>query len=147
MKVIFIKDLKKQGNKNEIKEVKDGYAQNFLIKNGYALPATPANLEKIKKNVVEDKLEETLLIKEMETLKTKLEKETLIFKVRTGKQDMMFGKISIKQIKKELNDKGYGLEKTAIKLNSDITSLGFHDVQIELHKKVTATIKVKVEKE
>ena len=147
MKVIFIKDLKKQGNKNEIKEVKDGYAQNFLIKNGYALPATPSNLGKVQKIVVENKLEESLLIKEMEDIKNKLEKENIVFKVRTGKQEMIFGKISTKQIKKELNDKGYKIEKTAIKLNTDITSLGIHNVEIELHKKVIATIKVKVEKE
>lgn len=147
MKVIFIKDLKKQGNKNEIKEVKDGYAQNFLIKNGYALPATTSNLEKVQKKVVENKLEETLLIKEMEELKKKIEKENIVFKVRTGKQDMMFGKISTKQIKKELNDRGYGIEKTAIKKNSDITSLGVHNIEIELHKKVIAIVKIKVEKE
>jgi len=147
MKVIFIKDLKKQGNKNEIKEVKDGYAQNFLIKNGYALPATTSNLEKVQKKVVENKLEETLLIKEMEEIKKKIEKENIVFKVRTGKQDMMFGKISTKQIKKELNDRGYGIEKTAIKTNSDITSLGVHNIEIELHKKVIAIVKIKVEKE
>lgn len=147
MKVIFIKDLKKQGNKNEIKEVKDGYAQNFLIKNGYALPATTSNLEKVQKKVVENKLEETLLIKEMEELKKKIEKENIVLKVRTGKQDMMFGKISTKQIKKELNDRGYGIEKTAIKKNSDITSLGVHNIEIELHKKVIAIVKIKVEKE
>lgn len=147
MKVIFIKDVKGQGKKNEIKEVKDGYAQNFLIKNGYAIPATNSNFGKVQKQVTETALEENLLIKELKLVKEKLEKENLVFKVRTGEQDRMFGKISTKQIKKELNDRGYQLEKTNIKLDSDITSLGIHNVIIELHKKVIATIKINVVKE
>lgn len=147
MKVIFIKDVKGQGKKNEIKEVKDGYAQNFLIKNGYALPATDSNFGKIQKQVVENALEESLLIKDIKLIKEKLEKEKIIFKVKTGNQDKMFGKISTKQIKKELNDKGYQLDKTSIKLDNDITTLGIHNVAIELHKKVIATIKINVVKE
>lgn len=147
MKVIFIKDVKGQGKKNDVKEVKDGYAQNFLIKNGYALPATNNNMNKVQKNVSEQALEENLLIKDLEDVKTKLEKEKIVFKVSTGKQDMMFGKISTKQIKKELNDKGYGVDKTQIKSDHDITSLGTHNVEIELHKKVIANIKVNVVKE
>ena len=144
MKVIFLKDIKGQGKKNEIKEVKDGYGQNFLIKNGYAVLATQNNIDNLNKKLSENKLEETLLIKEMEDLKTKLEKEKFIFKASTGKQDMMFGTISIKQIKQELSNKGYKIDKTQIKLEHPITSLGFHNVNIELHKKVIATIKISV---
>lgn len=147
MKVIFLKDVKGQGKKNEIKEVKDGYAKNFLIKNVYAIQATNQNFNKVQKDVAEQALEENLLIKDLEIVKTKLEKEKLVFKASTGKQDMMFGKISVKQIKKELNDRGYKLEKTQIKLDHDITSLGTHNVEIELHKKVIANIKVNVIKE
>lgn len=147
MKIIFLKDVKGQGKKNEIKEVKDGYAKNFLIKNGYALPATDNNFNKVKKEVQKNALEENLLIKDMEIVKKKLEKENITFKVRTGEQDKMFGKISSKQIKKELNDKGYKIEKTDIKLDHDIVNLGTHNVDIELHKKVIAQIKVKVVKE
>ena len=128
MKVIFLKDLKGQGKKNEIKEVADGYGQNFLIKKGYAILATPAN------------------IKDMQSLKQKLEKEKFIFKAKTGKQDMMFGTISVKQIKKELDNKGYQIDKKQIKLDTPITSLGIHNVKIELHKKVEATIKIQVVK-
>ena len=60
---------------------------------------------------------------------------------------MMFGQISTKQIKKCLDEKGYKVDKTQIKLDHPITSLGMHNIIIELHKKVVATIKVKVEKE
>lgn len=147
MKVIFLKDLKGQGKKNEIKEVKDGYAQNFLIKNGYAIKADQSNIEKVKIKVSNDALEENLLIKDMESLKMKLEKEKFVFKVQTGKQDMMFGQISTKQIKKMLDEKNYNVSKTQIKIDHPITEIGTHIVEIELHKKVVAEIKIVVEKE
>ncbi len=146
MKVIFIKDLKGQGKKNEIKEVKDGYAINFLIKKGYAIKADATNIKNLNKKLQTDKLEENLFIKEMEDLKHKLEKETIIFTVKTGAQDKMFGQISVKQIKQELDKLGYAIDKKKIKIENPIMSLGYHEIKIELHKKVIAKIKVSVRK-
>ena len=147
MRVIFIKDLKNQGKKNEIKEVKDGYAKNFLIKNGYAVMATDNNYTKVKKENEINKLEEDLMVSELKKVKEKLEKENITFKVKTGKNEAMFGKISTKQIKEELNKLGYKIEKTMILLDHDIVSLGTHNVDILLHKKVKAVLKIKVVKE
>ncbi|MBQ9181599.1 MAG: 50S ribosomal protein L9 [Bacilli bacterium] len=146
MKVIFIKDLKGQGKKNEIKDVKDGYATNFLIKNGYAVKATDNSLSKLKKQNEEEALQENLLIKQMQELKKKLEKETLVFKVKTGSQDKMFGSISAKQIKSNMESLGYNIDKNNIKINTPITSLGFHQIEVLLHKKVIANVKIKVER-
>lgn len=146
VKVIFIKDVKGQGKKNEIKEVSDGYAMNFLIKKGYAVKASTQNFNKVSKQVSEEKLEEALFIKDMEALKEKLEKETIEFKTKVGTQDRMFGTISTKQIKEELSKLGYHIEKQAIHIDHPIMSLGTHNVEIELHKQVVATIKVKVTK-
>ncbi len=145
MKVIFIKDVKGQGKKNEIKEVKDGYAMNFLIKNGYAMAANQTNLKNFEKQRQTEKLEESLLIKDMESLKQKIEKETLKFQVKTGEQEKMFGTISAKQIKEELSKLGYNIDKTKIKIDHPIMCLGMHTVQIELHKEVLATIKIHVQ--
>lgn len=146
MKVIFIKDVKGQGKKDEIKEVKDGYAQNFLIKNGYAIAANNSNLIKYNKKKEEEKLEENLLVREMTDLKKVLENETFKIKAKTGKQDMMFGAVSIKQIKELLIEKGYKIDKTQIRIDHPITSIGTHNVEIELHKNVIAVIKVQVVK-
>lgn len=146
MKVIFLKDVKGQGKKNEIKDVSDGYGKNFLINKGYAILATPANIKKLEQNLSEKQLEENLFIKEMQSLKQKIEKEKLIFHVKTGKQDMMFGTISSKQIKKELDQKGYNIDKKQIQLENPITGLGIHNVTIMLHRQVNATIKIQVVK-
>ena len=146
MKVIFVKDLKKQAKKGDIKEVKDGYAQNFLIKNGYAIQVTEKNMETVKKENEAKKEEELILTKEAEQLKKELEKLTLVFKVKTGNKDKVFGSISPKQIKEELLKKGYKIDKKQIELVTSLQSLGFHKVVITLYKEVKAELKVQLVK-
>lgn len=146
MKVIFIKDLKKQAKKGEIKEVKDGYAENFLIKQGYATPLTEKNLEKVKEEKKIKQLEEEELTKQATEQKKELEKLTLVFKVKTGEQDRVFGSISPKQIKEELLKKEYKIDKKQIELTTSLQSLGFHKVMITLYKEVKAELKVQLVK-
>ena len=146
MKVIFTKDVKGQGKAGEIKEVKDGYAQNFLIKNGYAVSYTTRSKEILdisNKNKEEREKEE---IKRCNDLKEKLKSVNLKFKVKTGKNDQVFGSISTKQIASELDKLGYKIDKKKIVLSSPISSLGFHEINIMLHKNVTATIRVELTK-
>lgn len=142
MEVIFIKDLKNQGKKGQIKNVKDGYAQNFLIKNGYAVAKTKENLSKLEhanaKKAEEDKNNKKIA----EEQKEQLEKLVLEFKVKTGEADKVFGSISPKQIKDELQAQGFKIEKNQIDNSKQISSLGFHNVEIALYPGVTATIKV-----
>jgi len=147
MKVIFIKDLKGQGKKEEIKEVKDGYAMNFLIKKGYAIAATPENLKKYEEEKQKKQLEEKLAVLEYEKIKEQLSKEIIIIPVKTGAQDRVFGSVSSKQIYNELKNKGYDIDKKKIILDEPLATLGTHNVQIELYKNVIATVKVNVIKE
>ena len=146
MKVIFLKDVKGQGKKDEIKEVKDGYGMNFLIKNGYAVPATETGVKRLKSEQEENILQEQLNIKECEEIKKKLEKLTLKFKVKTGKTDQVFGSVSTKAIADELKQNGYTIDKRKIRLENPLASLGFHEVEIELHKEVIAKVKVQLTK-
>lgn len=147
MKVLFIKDLKGQGKKGEVKTVKDGYGMNYLIKNGYAVQATEGNL-KHQDTLNQKKMqEEQELIAECEKIKEQIEKITIKFKVKTGKFDKVFGSVSSKQIASELEKKGFKIEKRNIKNDSELTCLGVHNVKIELHKKVTAEVKVELIKE
>lgn len=145
MEVIFIKDLKNQGKKGEIKEVKDGYAKNFLIKNGYAVMKNETSLKELKRNLNnEKKLDEENRIKANE-LKESLEKETYKFKVKTGTSDKVFGSVSIKQIKEKLDEK-YDISKNQIMLDSPLTSLGYHKVCINLYKDINAIINIELTK-
>ena len=79
--------------------------------------------------------------KTAEELKKKLDKETIEFKVKTGEGDKVFGSISVKQIKEELEKKGYKIEKSMIE-HTSIASLGFHNVEITLYPNIIATVKV-----
>lgn len=146
MKVIFLKDVKGQGKKDEIKEVKDGYGMNFLIKNGYAVMATECGVKRLHTEQEENRLQEQLNINECQLIKQKLEKLKLKFKVKTGKTDQVFGSISTKAIADELKKFGYTIDKRKIKLDYPLSSLGFHEVEIELHKEVIAKIKVELVK-
>ena len=142
MKVIFIKDVKGQGKSGEIKEVKDGYGQNFLIKNGYAVLYTQRSKEILdisNKNAADKEARE---IKECEKIKNEIEKKVLTFKVKTGKNDQVFGSVSTKQISSELEKLGYKIDKKKIILDDTISSLGNHIVKVNLHKKVIAQITI-----
>ena len=142
MKVIFIKDLRGQGKKNDIKEVSDGYATNFLIKNGYAVKYTKTSGNILDEQLKERDLKEKEDIKIANEVKNKLEKETIKFNVKVGKESKVFGSISTKQIAEELKKIGYNIDKKNIKIDIPLASLGTHIVKISLHKKVEANLKV-----
>ena len=142
MKVILLNDVKKQGKKDEIIEVSDGYAKNFLIKNGLAVKATDGALNVLKKDLDKRMDEENKLIEECNIIKNKLLKEKIEFKVKTGVEDRVFGNVSIKQIHEVLLKLGYKIDKKCIHLSNPLSSLGVHEVEIELHKKVKFNIKV-----
>lgn len=144
MEVIFIKDLKNQGKKGEIKTVKDGYAINFLIKNGYAVKKTEDNFKILKqeqkKALEKDNLNRSKALKEKE----ELEKLVLSFQVKTGEHDKVFGSISAKQIKESLTN--YNVNKNDIIISNPISSLGFHEIEIVLYKDIKAKVKVELKK-
>ena len=141
MKVIFIRDLKNQGKKNEIKEVKDGYAMNYLIKNGYAVKYTKGSVDRLDTDLENKKKEEELAIEDANKLKDKLEKEVITFYV-SSKNDKVFGTISSKQIVESLSKLGYTIDKKKIIIDTPINTLGSHLVKIELYKKINAELQV-----
>ncbi|MCI6107953.1 MAG: 50S ribosomal protein L9 [bacterium] len=144
MEVIFIKDLKNQGKKGQIKKVKDGYAENFLIKNGYAVIKNKENMTKLEKEQQAKAANDAKNKKEAEELKKELDKLVLDFQVKTGEGDKVFGSVSIKQIKEALSKAGYKIEKSQIELTTAMASLGFHRVDINLYPGVKATIKAHI---
>ena len=147
MKVIFLKDLRGQGKKDEIKEVKDGYAENFLIKNGYAIKYTQKSNEILNKQIEKRNEDEKELIKKCEKIKSELENKELIFKVKTGKDGKVFGSISSKQISEELKKLGYDIDKKKIEIKDVVNTLGTTIVNVNLHSKVVLELKVKLIKE
>lgn len=145
MKIILLCDVKKQGKKGEIIEVKEGYG-NFLVKNKQAVLATATGVNRLNEEKKQKQEEENNLIKECEKIKKQIESIELIFKVKTGMNDKVFGSISAKQLEEELKKKGFNINKKQIKINDAISSLGYHNINIELHKSVIANLKIQLTK-
>ena len=144
MKIILLKDVKKQGKSGDILNVKDGYG-TFLINRGDAVLATNNSMDRLERQNKEKAKEEQDLIKKCEELKKKIEKLTIVFKVKVGTNDKVFGSISSKQIVEELKNKGYEVDKRQIKADT-LDTLGYHFVDVELHKKVNAKLKIELKK-
>ena len=145
MKVVFLKDVKGKGKKGEIKDVAEGYARNFLIKNGYAKEANNQALSEIQG---QKRLEEKNAAAELQAakdLKEQLEAITVEVKAKSGEGGRLFGSVSTKQIADALQKKhGFKVDKRKMDCNDGIRSLGFTNVPVKLHQDVKATLKVHV---
>ncbi len=146
MKIILLEDVRKVGRKDEILEVSDGYANNYLIKNKLAVPYTKRSKEVLDIKLEQENIAEEEKIASAKQIKESLENKVIKFKVKTGAEDRVFGKISTKQISEELKKIGYDIDKKNIKITHDLDSLGMHDILITLHKKVEFTLKVNLTK-
>ena len=145
MKVVFLKDVKGKGKKGEIKEVAEGYARNFLIKNGYA---KEANNQAISELQGQKRLEEKNAAAELQSakdLKEQLEAITVEVKAKSGEGGRLFGSVSTKQIADALQKKhGFKVDKRKMDCNDGLRSLGYANVPVKLHHDVKATLKVHV---
>lgn len=145
MKVIFLKDVKGKGKKGEVKNVADGYAHNFLIKQGLAIEANQASIstlnaqKKKEEKVAEEELNEAKKLKEA------LEKITVELTAKAGEGGRLFGSITSKQIAETLQKtNNIKIDKRKIELEDAIRALGFTKVPVKLHSEVTATLNVHV---
>lgn len=148
MKVILLQDVKSLGKKDEIVEVSDGYARNYVLPKKLGLEATPKNLNELKlKKAHEDKVAAEVLA-EAQALAGQMKEESITLTIKVGEGGRTFGSISSKEvaeaIKKQL---GHNIDKKKIVLKEPIKSLGTHIVDIKLHTKVTAQMSVKVTEE
>ncbi|HLU23656.1 50S ribosomal protein L9 [Lederbergia graminis] len=148
MKVIFLKDVKGKGKKGEVKNVADGYAHNFLIKQGLAIEATPGNMKSLDN---QKKKEEQLAAEEVaeaKKLKEQIEKLNVVLTAKSGDGGRLFGSITSKQIAEELKKSHkIKIDKRKILLPDAIRSLGVTKVDLKLHNDVTATLNVHVKEE
>jgi large subunit ribosomal protein L9 len=147
MKVIFLKNVPK-GKRGEIKEVADGYARNFLLPKGMALPATPSAM-KAAKVMSDDKAEsQARQHEEMSRMVQELEGKELHFKAKAGVKGRLHGAITTASIADELSRlTGFDIDKKKVELEEPLHHLGSYDVMINLGAGIEAKIKVVIEEE
>ncbi|MDR6120849.1 50S ribosomal protein L9 [Neobacillus rhizosphaerae] len=145
MKVIFLKDVKGKGKKGEVKNVADGYAHNFLIKQGLAVEANNSNISSLDAQKKKQEKEAAEELAEAKKLKEVLDKITVELTAKAGEGGRLFGSITTKQIAEELQKKhGIKIDKRKMELADAIRTLGHTKVPVKLYHEVTATLTVSV---
>ena len=144
MKVILVKDVKSQGRKGDTINVSDGYANNYLLKNGLAVPANQANVNintRQKENEAKRIAEETAVAR---TNAEKLKDITLNFSIEMGDRGKAFGSIAGKEISEELSKQGFTVDKKDVVLDKPIKTAGLFEVELKLYKGVSSKLKINV---
>ena len=145
MKVILLEDVKSLGKKDQIVEVSDGYARNFVLKKKLGLEATPQNLNELKlKKAHEDKVAAERL-DEAKALGEKINASKVVLPIKLGEGGRTFGSISSKEIAEALKTQlATEVDKKKINLKEPIKTAGTHEVEVKLHTQVTAKLTVEV---
>ncbi|ASM35159.1 50S ribosomal protein L9 [Campylobacter sputorum subsp. bubulus] len=148
MKVLLIKDVKSLGKAGEIKEVKDGYGNNFLIAKGFAKAATTEVLRKYEADQKRKAEELRYEIESANKLKNEIEKITLTIKKPIGENGSLFGSVTKDEIANALDEQHkYKIDKKSFDISEHIKSTGIYDIKVKLGNSISANLKVNVEGE
>lgn len=145
MQVILIKDVKGSGKKGDIVNVSDGYARNYLFKNGLAKEANNTNLAQNKQQKESNNFHKSVELAEAKALAKALETKTINLSVKCGENGKIFGSITSKEIAEELTKQGIELDKRKIILDSPIKNAGVYIIIAKVYPEVSAKFKVIVE--
>ena len=144
MKVILTEEIRGLGTRGDVVTVKDGYARNYLIPKNLAQEASKGNLNAIEHQrrkwallAQEEKNAAQKAADRVKGVKVQIEK-------RVGEHGHLFGSVTANEIADALAEKGIEVDKRRIELGSPIKNIGLHDVEVRLHRDVSASIQVEV---
>ena len=144
MKVILTEEIRGLGTRGDVVTVKDGYARNFLLPKNMAREATPGNLKQIEHErrkwallAQQEKDAAQQAANKVKGVKIRIEK-------RVGEGGQLFGSVTANEIADALEAKGIEVDKRRIELDQPINSAGVHEVEVRLHREVSAKISVEV---
>jgi large subunit ribosomal protein L9 len=147
MEVILKEDVDKLGSRGDVVKVAEGYGRNFLLPRKLAIEATAANravIEQMKASAVRRLAREK---GDAEALAKQFAGVELTFTRKTGEHDQLFGSVTSSDIARELEGKGFNVDRRKIQLTDPLKTVGNHQVSLKLHKEVSVPIKVKILKE
>jgi len=144
MKVIFLANVKGVAQKDDVKEVKDGYAKNFLLKKKLAVEATPENIKMLEEKNRKNAEREQKKIDEAKALAEKLNKVGVTISGKGGDTGKLYGAITSSEIAKALADEGLDVDKKDIALKDPIKEPGEYSVKVKIFMDINAHVKVVV---
>ena len=148
MKIILKKEHEILGDEGSIVNVKDGYARNFLIPNGYATIANESNLKSFGEIKKQRARKVQKLVEEANKIAADLATHSVTIEVKTGEDDKVFGSVTSQMIYDKLKEKGFDeIDRKKIILKEQIKSLGEHDLEVKLQHGVIAKLRINVIKE
>ena len=147
MKVILLSDQRHLGKRGETVEVKPGFGRNYLLPQGLALEATPANQKQFEQRRTKIDAAHAKERDAAEEIKTRLEGLRIEIPKRVGERDTLYGSVTSGDIAAALSAKGFVIDRRRIDLEGGIKTLGDHAVRIDLHPEVLAEVTVAVTRE
>jgi large subunit ribosomal protein L9 len=147
MKIILREDREKLGKAGDVKDVKDGYARNFLLPRNLAYEATESSVKMLEEEKKQSTRRTDKEKKSSEAVATQLEKISITIKMKVGEDDKLFGSVTSQMIAEELKVKGVDLDKRQIEIEDSLKSLGIFDVPVKLSGGVISSVKVWIVRE
>lgn len=144
--VVLQKDVENVGNGGEVVRVKPGFARNYLIPRGLAMPATVGNLAQIEDLKRQAEARAAEILKEAQELKAKLEATSAKLERSVGEESKMYGSVTAKDIEEAYKALGMTIDRRKVTIAEPIKSLGLFDVKVRLHHDVEANLRVEVVK-
>ena len=145
MKVILLKELKGKGGEGDVVEVARGFANNYLLRQGYAVEATKGNLKQLEARKANIAKREEVRLADAAALKEKLASLTLKIKAQVGDEGQLFGSVTNTQIAAALQEQAdIEIDRRRIELGNPIKVAGEHEVTISLYRDIKGVVKVMV---
>ena len=142
MEVLLKRSVDKLGRLGEVVSVQRGYARNYLLPFGIAVPVTKANMEQLEKERANALAEERMRIQDLKTMAEKIAETSVTVEGRANEDGHLFGSVNVAQIAKAIREKGLQIDEKSIRLDQPIKEIGVFDVTVHLHQDVDATLKV-----
>lgn len=145
MEVILTKDIENLGYKDDLKAVKPGYARNYLIPQGFAIPATAGNKKMLEETIRQRSVKEQKLVAGYQVIETELTKESIKVGAKVSEKGKIFGSINTTQIADAIKAVGHDVNRKQITIKEDnIKEVGTYTANIRLHKDVEFDISFEI---
>ena len=147
MQIILLENIMKLGKIGDQVEVKNGFARNFLLRQGKALRASKENVEFVNKKKVELNKKNEDAKNQFKEISTKISNKTLKFNKESKENGELYGSIKPKEVSNAFKkDLGVEINPSQIDLRQEITQVGKYKININLHAEVTASVNLVVDK-